>query len=697
VTVRVALGNDQAGFELKCDLAATGRWSSMEGSPAPLGVRWVSSERAFNFALYSRHASEVALLLCDARGQILERKQLEPLVNKSGRIWHCRVPEEMASERFYGFSVNGPNDQSPGHRFDSTKILVDPYAPAIHFPPAFRRAAARQPGSNEGRAPLGVVLRPPAPFDWKDDRRPVHDHDAVIYELHTRGFTHDDFDLPEARRGTFLGLIDKIDYLRGLGVTVVELLPVQQFDPDEGNYWGYMPLHFFSPHHAYCAAQDPAARLDEFRTLVRALHAADIEVVLDVVYNHTTEGGDDGPTYSFRGIDNTTYYLMEPGLGSYADLSGTGNVFRTAHAMTRRLVLDSLRFWAEEMHVDGFRFDLATVLTRRLDGTLDTNDPAVISDITADPALSELRLVAEAWDLQSDQLGHTFPGRSWQQWNGRYRDDVRRFVKADRQTVPAMMRRLYGSDDLFPDQPTDVYRPFQSVNYVTSHDGPCLYDLVAFNSDRHLSWNCGARGDPAPADVMCLRRRQAKNLFALLAVANGVPMFVAGDEFLRTQGGAENPYDQDNATSWVDWSKLRDNAEMVRFVRGMIAFRKAHPTLARGRFWRDRVRWYGVTGETDLGDDSHALAFCLHGATDDAPEIYVLVNASWQDFAFSIQEGGLQTWRVVADTGLSSPKDLVSTELRAPLATLSRHVVARSVVILEAAIGRSPSMQNATL
>ncbi len=519
----------------------------------------------------------------------------------------------------------------------------------------------------------------------------MHEHDAVIYELHVRGFTHEALDVPEARRGTFAGLIDKIDYLRELGVTVVELMPVQQFDPDEGNYWGYMPLHFFSPHHGYCAAQDFAGRLDEFRTLVRALHAADIEVVLDVVYNHTAEGGDDGPTYSFRGIDNTTYYLMDATLGSGADYSGTGNVFRTGHAVTRRLVLDSLRFWADEMHVDGFRFDLATILTRRLDGTLDTDDPALVSDITADPALSELRLVAEAWDLQSNQLGHTFPGRSWMQWNGRYRDDVRRFVKSDRQTVPAMMRRLYGSDDLFPDHPTDVYRPFQSVNYVTSHDGFCLYDLLAFSSERQLSWDCGARGDPAPAGVVRLRRQQAKNFFALLAVSNGVPMFVAGDEFLRTQGGAENPYDRDDTTSWVDWAKAHDNADVLRFVRGMIELRKMHPIIASGgRFWRDRVRWHGVTGEMDLGDDAHALAFCLHGATGATPELYVLVNASWDDLTFGIQEGNLRTWRVVADTARPSPDDLLSDGNRAPLAALFRRVEARSVVILEAGSPTTP-------
>ncbi|HEX9052215.1 MAG TPA: isoamylase [Anaeromyxobacter sp.] len=682
-----------------------------QGSPFPCGASHLPRERAYNFALYSRHASAVSLLLYgEDPATPLSRLELRPLLNKTGRVWHCRVPEARAgAARYYAYAVDGPNDASPGHRFDREKILFDPYAPALHFPPGFDRAAACRPGSNAGRAPLGVLPSREPPFDWTGDRSPVHGSDTVVYELHVRAFTKSDPSVPPARRGTFAGVVDKIPYLKALGVTAVELMPIFQCDPQEGSVWGYMPLHLFSPHDGYASAREPQGRMDELRAMVKALHRADIEVVLDVVLNHTAEGGAGGPTYAYRGIDNSTYYLLADDMTSYRDDAGTGNVLRTAHSVTRKLVLDCLRFWVREAHVDGFRFDLATILTRDEGGRVDVDDPAIIDDIASDPQLSGVRLVAEAWDPGSYQLGRLFPGRTWFQWNGRFRDDVRGFVRGDPGTVGPLMTRLYGSDDLFPDGPIDVYRPFQSVNFVTSHDGFCLYDVVAYDRkhnernghgnadgvDDNRSWNCGFEGDPAPADVMALRKRQARNLAALLLLSNGTPMFRAGDEFLRTQRGNNNPYNQDDEVTWIDWSRLDAHRDVFRFFQGLIALRRAHTLLGHDRFWRERVSWYGAGGAPDLSPDSHAIAFCLHGdvrSGDPAPgapepDLYVMVNAWWQDLAFRIQEPGTP-WRRVVDTARESPDDWAPPERRERVSGPDCLVRARSLVVLEAATPR---------
>ncbi|BDG02936.1 glycogen debranching protein [Anaeromyxobacter oryzae] len=683
-------------------------WDGVQGNPIPCGVSRLPGQRAYNFAVYSRHASAVSLLLYgDDPATPVLRVDLQPLSNKTGRVWHCRVPEEQVRlARCYAYAMDGPNDGSPGHSFDRDKVLFDPYAPALHFPAGFDRAAACGPGSNAGRAPLGVLPAPDAPFDWTGDRHPVHGADTIVYELHVRNFTMTDPSVPLPRRGTFAGIVDKIPYLRDLGVTVVELMPVFQCDPQEGSTWGYMPLHFFSPHDAYSSAPDPGGRMDELRALVKALHQADIEVVLDVVFNHTTEGGAGGPTYSYRGIDNSTYYLLADDMTSYRNDAGTGNVLRTAHSVTRKLVLDCLRFWVREAHVDGFRFDLATILTRNEDGTVDVDDPAIIDDIASDPQLSGIRLIAEAWDPGTYQLGRLFPGRTWFQWNGRFRDDVRDFVKGTPAAVGRLMTRLYGSDDLFPDGPVDVYRPFQSVNFVTCHDGFCLYDLVAYDrkhneqnghgntdgSDDNRSWNCGFEGDPAPPDVMALRKRQARNFAALLFLSNGIPMLSAGDEFLRTQRGNNNPYNQDGELTWVDWSRLDEHRDVHRFFQGLIALRKAHRLLGHGRFWRERVSWYGMGATKDLSTDSHALAFCLHGdvrsgdpsLTAPEPDLYVMINAWWQDLTFQIQEPGT-AWRRVVDTARVSPDDYVPPERREAVDGRDQVVKARSIVVLEAA------------
>ena len=671
--------------------------SMQEGSCCPLGATWVASRQAYNFALYSRWAYGVSLLLFRDRNDATPVLTV-PLTHpgyKTGRVWHCLLPEAcLDGARYYAYRVEGPS--GPEHCFDADKILLDPYAKAVVFPDAFSRAGTGRPGSTAGRAPLGVLGLDRVPFDWSGDRRPRHGADLVIYEAHLRGFTRNtNSGVTEVHRGTFRGVIEKIPYLQQLGVTAVEFLPVFQYDPDEANYWGYMPLSFFGAHGAYASSPEPEEQIREFREMVKALHIADIEVILDVVYNHTAEGDETGPTYSYRGIDNSSYYLLDGSGRRYRNDSGTGNILNTAQPAVRKLILDSLRYWATEMRVDGFRFDLASIFTRNADGSLNLEDPPIIAEITSDPALMHRRLIAEAWDPVVYELGHNFPGITWLQWNGRFRDDVRSFVRGDDDLVNSLMARLYGSDDLFPDTVQDAYRPFQSVNYITSHDGFSLHDLVAYNGkhneanghdnkdgvDDNRSWNCGWEGDiGAPDEVNKLRLQQAKNFCCLLFLAHGTPMWMAGDEFLNTQRGNNNPYKQDNETTWLDWSRQQSNAEFHRFFRLMLSFRQHHPQLGSSRFWRDSVTWYGVEGEPDRSHTSHTLAFRLNAGEGRC--LYVMTNTYWQDLSFQISND--VHWRRVVDTSAPSPQDIydqtAAEEL--PVVKNSHWVRARSIIVL---------------
>ena len=657
-------------------------WASTEGLPNPLGVSWCEDERAYNFAIYSKHATAVRLLLFDDLQLDTPRVEfaLAPLVNKSGRVWHCRVPEAVLGTcRYYGYAIDGPAPTIPfeAHAFHPEKLLLDPYARCIAFPLAFDRRAAFGDRSNLGKAALGVIEPCRRTFD-EPLRRPHHEADAVIYELHVRGFTrHPSSGVTDDVRGTFRGVIAKIPYLRELGVTIVELMPVFQFDPQAPDIWGYMPMSLFAPHRGY-ATQDP---IEDFQAMVAALHAADIEVVIDVVYNHTAEGGDDGPIYGFKGIDNSTYYLMRD--GAYADFSGCGNSINANNRYVRKMILDSMRYWVREMHVDGFRFDLASIFARRGDGSIDLEEPAIFGDIASDPVFDGIRMIAEPWDAAGAyELGRAFPGITWLQWNSRFRDDVRKFVRGDRVTGE-LMQRVYGSDDLFPDDMLGAYHAYQSVNHVTSHDGFTLYDLVSYTSKcnedgavENYSSNCGWEGDAeVPGEVLAFRRRQAKNLIALLLLSNGTPMLRAGDELLHTQHGHNNPYNQDEL-NWLDWSRAHPG--FWRFVQQMIAFRKAHPTLARSRFWRDDVRWFGPTGVADLA--RRAVAWWLRGASQGDRDLYVLVNGGAEAVSFVLQQAA-QRWALVVDTSLPSPEDIDLEHPRA-LEHPSYVVASHAVVVL---------------
>lgn len=655
-------------------------WKNTEGSSYPFGVSYVDSEDAYNFALYSKHATRVILLIY--REDDVKKPEatfhLDYLVNKSQRVWHCRIPaQQLKKAKYYAYRIDGPNPagQFEWHSFDNEKILFDPYAKALFFPPGFDEAVACLPGPNDGKAPLGVIMKDGGEFDWQNDAPVRQEHDLVIYELHVKGFTyHSSSGVSDSKRGTYAGVVEKIPYLKELGITAVELMPVYQFDEQDGDYWGYSPLSFFAPHHAYSSDKSIGGQIQDFKYMVRELHKAGIEVILDVVYNHTAEGGRLGPVYSYKGIDNSTYYLINANLEKpYFNYSGTGNTFHTRNSQVRSLIMDSLRYWVKEMHVDGFRFDLASVFSRNSDGTVSFEDPPIFGELRADPLLANVRMIAEPWDAAGVfQLGKNFPGINWMQWNSRFRDDVRRFVKGDAGQTGNLMQRLYGSDDLFPDDLPLAYHPYQSVNYINCHDGFTMYDLVAYNfkhnfangehnadgTNENFSWNCGTEGEEElTPEILAIRKHQAKNLCTLLLLSNGTPMFSAGDEFLRTQKGNNNPYNQDNETTWINWDFKEKHADFFTFFTKMIAFRKAHPSLCRSRFWREDVRWFGLNGALNLSGETSAFAFYLDGTSQQDNPLYIMVNASDEPLNYRFQIKG--NWHRIVNTGLLHPDDFV--------------------------------------
>ncbi|WP_018617467.1 glycogen debranching protein [Segetibacter koreensis] len=661
-------------------MASKTLWESVEGSPYPLGATYIQEEDAFNFAIYSRNATSILLLIYSDKNFSVPifTYDFDYLINKSNRIWHCRIKAtDIGEGKYYAYKIDGPGpvSQVEWHAFDKQKVLFDPYAKSIFFSPAYDRKAACLPGPNDGKAPLGIIIKENNHFDWQNDKYVCHESDLVIYELHVKGFTfHSSSGTSEGTKGTFYGIVEKIPYLKELGITAIELMPVHQFDIQANEYWGYNTLNFFSPHSAYARRVDVDGQLTEFKTMVRELHKAGIEVILDVVFNHTAEGSHEGPTFSYKGIDNSTYYLINKDITDpYFNYSGTGNTLHTRNSYVRRMILDSLHYWRSEMHIDGFRFDLASIFCRNEDGTISYEEPAVLGMISSDPDLATARFIAEPWDaVGAFQLGKKFPGVKWMQWNSSFRDDVRRFVRGDEGCVDSLISRIYGSEDLFSDDLQNACHASDSINYITCHDGFTLYDLVSYNQKNNFangndntdgatenySWNCGKEGDEnVPADIMQLRRQQAKNFCTLLFISNGTPMFVAGDEFLRTQKGNNNPYNQDNETSWIDWGLLKENNHFFQFFKKMITFRKAHSSLCRSRFWRQDVKWFGVNGNIDNSFYSKAVSFYLNGAKENDDDIYVMVNSYWENLTFTFQIPG--KWHRIINTALSHPNDFV--------------------------------------
>jgi glycogen operon protein len=545
-------------------------------------------------------------------------------------------------------------------------------------------------------------------YDWEGDQ-PLHGPFAktIIYEMHIRGFTrHSSSGVKEEKRGTYAGLIEKIPYLADLGITAVELLPVYQFDPQDAspgmvNYWGYSPVSFFAPHQAYSSKKDPLGVLDEFRDMVKALHRAGIEVILDVVYNHTAEGDQRGPTFCFKGLQNDAYYILEKEGSAYGNYSGCGNTLNANQPIVRRLILDSLRYWVEEMHVDGFRFDLASILSRDETGN-PLKNPPVLWDIESDPVLAGTKLIAEAWDAAGLYQVGSFIGDSWKEWNGRFRDDVRSFLKGDNGTVSRLATRILGSPDLYGQEERE---PEQSINFVTCHDGFTLNDLVSYNqkhneanreenrdgSNDNLSWNCGAEGSTDDPDIERLRNRQVKNFHAITMLAAGAPMLLMGDEVRRTQRGNNNAYCQDSEISWFDWSLLDRHSDVRRFVKHLISFRLRRDAAEEEGLTlnellrRGQVQWHGIKlNQPDWGAHSHCLAGTLRSIKGRFL-IQVMLNAYWEALEFELPRAGESAssgWHRWIDTSLDSPDDICDEE-RAPAVTGTNYrVQPRSVVAL---------------
>jgi glycogen operon protein len=530
----------------------------------------------------------------------------------------------------------------------------------------------------------------------------------VIYEMHVAGFTrHPSSGVAPVNRGTYLGLIEKIPYLQELGITAVELLPVFQFDPQDAppgltNYWGYGPVSFFAPHLGYSTCNDPLVCLDEFRTMVKELHRAGIEVILDVVYNHTGEGDEQGPTLCFRGLENSFYYILGKDKATYANYTGAGNTLKANHSIVKRLILDSLRYWASEMHVDGFRFDLASIFSRNESGKPMLNPP-IIWEIDSDPVLAGTKLIAEAWDSGGLYQVGSFGEDKWKEWNGQFRDDIRSFVKGDQNTVSKLRERIAGSLDLYyeRDRPAE-----QSINFVTCHDGFTLNDLVSYNlkhneannesnadgGNVNLSWNCGAEGPPVCADIERLRMQQTRNLLALTLLSVGTPMLLMGDEVRRTQLGNNNAYCQDNETSWFDWSLCAANADFLRFVRLLIRTHLQFDQATAGSqitledyLSKARIEWHGVEiGKPDWGESSHSLALSLHNFA--ATQLrYIAINAYWKPLEFTIPPvagGPNGGWLRMIDTSLTSPDDILEGAMGLRVNGSKYHVNPRSIVML---------------
>lgn len=656
-----------------------------QGRALPLGARDCCD--GFNFALFSRHATRVELLLFeDAEGLLpFATIDLDPTQHRTGDIWHVLV-DGVGFGQAYAYRVDGRFAPEEGLRFDAGKLLLDPYARAVggahHWDFARPAQASNDKPSEAAVAELAPkCLLAPHRFDWQGIGRPKTPwSDTLIYEMHVRGLTAH----PSAKAsapGAFLGVVEKIPYLRELGVTAVELMPVHEFNENENartdpatgqrlkNYWGYSTVAFFAPKEGY--ATRPGAQVEEFKTMVRELHRAGIEVILDVVFNHTAEGNERGPTFAFRGLDNPVYYLLEQDRRHYRNYSGCGNTLNCNHPVVRDLVIDCLRYWATEMHVDGFRFDLASILGRGTDGNLLANPP-LLERIAEDAVLRDTKLIAEAWDSAGAYQVGGFPGQRWSEWNPRFRDDVRRFWRGDPGMTGALARRLCGSADVYQ---RDGKEPVNSINFVTCHDGFTLADLVSFErkhneangednrdgADENFSANHGVEGltdDPA---IIAIRRRQTKNMLATLLLSRGVPMILGGDEFGRSQRGNNNAYCHDNEVSWFDWMLVQSNAELVRFVRSLIALRLRFPVLRSERFYRDdEVRWFGAHGTAPDWAGPAAVLGCVFGAKADEPTLSLLFNAGSAPASFSFVNAPAGTaWSLVIDTAADSPHDAI--------------------------------------
>ncbi len=651
-----------------------------------------------NFAVFSRHAQEVHLLLFqEGRDDPFADLRLDPVLNRTGDIWHLFVVD-LPPGVLYAYRVQGPFDPRQGHRYNPRALLLDPYARAISG--GYPWGVSTSPRNRPER--LARVVADDE-FDWGDDVSPnIPMNQTVLYELHVRGYTrHPSSGVQHP--GTFLGLVEKIPYLKSLGVTGIQLMPVLEFDEHDVpgrhtnsgsrlvNYWGYSPLGFFSLKSAF--ASKPGQQNRDFKEMVRAFHKAGLEVILDVVYNHTCEGDENGPTVSFRGLDNSIYYILDKE-GRYYNFSGCGNTFNCNHPVVRDLILASLVELATEYRVDGFRFDLAAILARSTTGK-PLDEPPLLQHIAEHPVLSQKKLIAEAWDAGGLYLVGKFPtwGR-WAEFNGHFRDDVRRFVRSEAHATAAVAKRLTGSLDIYG---TTAKHAYHSINFITCHDGFTLYDLVSYSKkqnwangennrdgwDENLSFNCGYEGPTDNPAVQALRQRQMRNFLALMMLSQGVPFLTAGDEFARTQQGNNNAYCQDNEISWVDWNLAQKNAGLTRFTAMLISLRKRYFSLGREQFLQ-RVIWHGTKlGDPDWTGQSRCLAMQLLGGQGQ-PHFQLLMNVHWEPHRFELPliEGHYR-WRRLIDTNLPAPDDIVEEKNAVPILPGDHYIVSpRSIVLL---------------
>ncbi|WP_088241007.1 glycogen debranching protein GlgX [Calothrix rhizosoleniae] len=683
----------------------------LPGKSFPLGATVYPD--GVNFCIFSQHGSAIELLLFDTANaaQPTQTIKLDPVLNNTYHYWHIFIPGIKAGQ-IYAYRADGKFDPEKGYRFDSSKVLLDPYARAIVGDETYDRQAALSPGDNCAQALKGVVIDP-STYDWSGDLHPRTSYAcSVIYELHVGGFTrHPNSGVSPSKRGTYAGLIEKIPYLKELGITAVELLPVHHFDSQDAppgltNYWGYSTIGFFAPHRGYSSQSDPQDAVDEFRDLVKALHGAGIEVILDVVFNHTAEGNESGPTLSFRGLDNQTYYILDENPAQYKNYSGCGNTLKGNHPIVGRLILDSLRYWVSEMHVDGFRFDLATVLGRNTLGQPiheETGITGIISVIESDPVLAGTKLIAEAWDAAGlYSVGKFVELADWfAEWNGPFRDDIRRFLKRDRNSVKTLAARILASPDIYSRLDKDINR---SVNFITCHDGFTLNDLVSYNRKHNLangeencdgandnfSWNCGVEGVTDDPEIEKLRSQQIKNFFTILFLSQGTPMFLMGDEVKRTQKGNNNAYCQDNELSWFDWSLTTKHNGLRNFVTKLIYFIQALEIFRQENFLavmhnsqKPHLIWHGIyLGQPDYGEYSHSLAFSLCHP-DNGEHLHIMLNAYWEhlDFELPPLESG-NYWHRIIDTSLPAPDDFSELEIAAKIDRDSYLVRKYSSVVL---------------
>ncbi|MFQ5794624.1 MAG: glycogen debranching protein GlgX [Candidatus Bipolaricaulia bacterium] len=687
-----------------------GEFKLRRGRPFPFGVTFVPG--GVNFSIFSRHANSCVLVL-------FEKGQPEPMVEipfpdefRIGNVFAMIVFDLDYENIEYGFRMDGPYNPVEGHRFDTTKTLMDPYAKAI----GGRDVWGESPDWDDIYPHRARLVYDD--FDWESDRPlEIPIEDLIIYEMHVRSFTRD----PSSgvkHPGTFAGIREKIPYLQELGVNCIELMPIYEFDefensrpnPETGeqllNYWGYSTVGFFAPKAGYAATGRFGMQVDEFKALIKELHKHGIEVILDVVFNHTAEGNENGPTISFRGIDNQTYYMLTSD-GYYLNFSGTGNTLNCNNPIVRNMVLDCLRYWAAEYHIDGFRFDLAAILGRDPQGA-PLENPPLLETLAFDPILGKCKLIAEAWDAGGLYQVGSFPayGR-WAEWNGKYRDTLRKFLKEDLGQVGGIAQRLQGSPDLYRGR-----GPTASINFVTCHDGFTLADLVSYNekhneangennndgaNDNH-SWNCGWEGPTDDPEINALRRRQIKNAVAMMMVSQGVPMILMGDELGRTQHGNNNTYCHDNELNWLNWTLLESNEDLFRFFKNCVAFRKAHPVLRNSSHFRNEdyvgsgyadITWHGSQAwNADWSGSSRTLAFMLcgkhaKGGTVEDNYIYVAMNMHWESHMFELPglpEG--MKWHVFANTGAASPEDIWEPETEPVLNDQCLLIGDRSVAIL---------------